>query len=63
VTHEVFNQPPPLVDYDSRPDAALLEAWPGGAPWAVGDLHRLGKLAARRSRSAGPTRPTGTSRA
>ncbi|MFF5077828.1 isovaleryl-CoA dehydrogenase [Actinoplanes sp. NPDC000266] len=46
VTHEVFNQAPPLVDYDVSADAALLAAVAReGAPWAVGDLHRLGKLA------------------
>jgi putative acyl-CoA dehydrogenase len=46
VTHEVFNQPPPLVDYDVSADAALLAGVAReGAPWAVGDLHRLGKLA------------------
>ena len=46
MTHEVFNQPPPLVDYDVSADAALLAAVAReGAPWAVGDLHRLGKLA------------------
>ncbi|MFF5287948.1 acyl-CoA dehydrogenase family protein [Paractinoplanes globisporus] len=45
-THEVFNQPPPLVDYDVSADAALLAGVAReGAPWAVGDLHRLGKLA------------------
>jgi putative acyl-CoA dehydrogenase len=45
-THEVFNQPPPLVDYDVAADAALLAGVAReGAPWAVGDLHRLGKLA------------------
>jgi putative acyl-CoA dehydrogenase len=45
-THEVFNQPPPLVDYDVSADAALLAGTAReGAPWAVGDLHRLGKLA------------------
>jgi putative acyl-CoA dehydrogenase len=45
-THEVFNQPPPLVDHDVSADAALLAgAAREGAPWAVGDLHRLGKLA------------------
>jgi putative acyl-CoA dehydrogenase len=45
-THEVFNQAPPLVDYDVSADAALLAAVAReGAPWAVGDLHRLGKLA------------------
>ncbi|GIM93952.1 acyl-CoA dehydrogenase family protein [Paractinoplanes toevensis] len=46
MTHEVFNQPPPLVDYDVSADAALLAGVAReGAPWAVGDLHRLGKLA------------------
>ncbi len=46
VTHEVFNQAPPLVDYDVAADAALLAAVAReGAPWAVGDLHRLGRLA------------------
>jgi putative acyl-CoA dehydrogenase len=45
-THEVLNQAPPLVDYDVAADAALLAgAAREGAPWAVGDLHRLGKLA------------------
>ena len=46
MTHEVFNQPPPLVDHDVAGDAALLEAVEReGAVWAIGDLHRLGKLA------------------
>ncbi|MGK5681406.1 acyl-CoA dehydrogenase family protein [Actinoplanes sp. URMC 104] len=46
MTHEVFNQPPPLVDVDVAADAALLGALEReGAGWAVGDLHRLGKLA------------------
>ncbi|GAA0498254.1 DNA alkylation response protein [Paractinoplanes deccanensis] len=46
MTHEVFNQAPPLVGYDVAADAALLAAVAReGAPWAVGDLHRLGKLA------------------
>jgi putative acyl-CoA dehydrogenase len=45
-THEVFNQPPPLVDHDVSADAALLAGVAReGAPWAVGDLHRLGQLA------------------
>ena len=45
-THEVFNQAPPLVDYDVSADAALLAGTAReGAPWATGDLHRLGKLA------------------
>src|SRR5689334_812422 len=46
MTHEVFNQAPPLVDYDVAADAGLLGAVAReGAEWAVGDLHRLGKLA------------------
>lgn len=45
-THEVFNQPPLLLDHDVAADAALLEAAEReGAGWAAGDLHRLGKLA------------------
>jgi putative acyl-CoA dehydrogenase len=45
VTHEVFNQPPPLVNYDIAQDAALLAAVEReGAAWAIDDLHRLGKL-------------------
>jgi putative acyl-CoA dehydrogenase len=45
VTHEVFNQPPPLVDYDIAEDAALLDAATReGASWAADDLHRLGQL-------------------
>ena len=46
MTHEVFNQAPPLVDHDVAADAALLAGVAReGAPWAVGDLHRLGRLA------------------
>jgi putative acyl-CoA dehydrogenase len=45
-THEVVNQPPPLVGHDVAADAALLAAVTReGAGWAVDDLHRLGKLA------------------
>jgi putative acyl-CoA dehydrogenase len=45
VTHEVFNQPPPLVDFDIAADAALLDAAAReGAAWAADDLHRLGRL-------------------
>jgi putative acyl-CoA dehydrogenase len=45
-THEVFNQPPPLIGHDVAEDAALLEAVAReGAGRAVDDLHRLGKLA------------------
>jgi putative acyl-CoA dehydrogenase len=45
-THEVTNQPPPLVDYDVADDPALLDALTReGAGWAVTDLHRIGRLA------------------
>jgi putative acyl-CoA dehydrogenase len=45
-THEVVNQAPPLVDHDVAADAALLAGVAReGAGWAVGDLHRLGRLA------------------
>jgi putative acyl-CoA dehydrogenase len=46
MTHEVTNQPPPLVDHDVAQDAALLEGLSReGADWYVEDLHRLGQLA------------------
>ncbi|MCA2218942.1 acyl-CoA dehydrogenase family protein [Jidongwangia harbinensis] len=46
MTHEVLNQPPPLVDHDVAADPALLDAVTReGAGWAVDDLHRLGRLA------------------
>ncbi|RZU48498.1 putative acyl-CoA dehydrogenase [Krasilnikovia cinnamomea] len=45
-THEVLNQPPPLVGHDVAADPALLAAVTReGAGWAVDDLHRLGRLA------------------
>jgi len=46
-THEVFNQPPPLQDYDAfAADRALAEALvQEGAAWAVDELHAFGKLA------------------
>src|SRR4051812_32859331 len=45
-THEVINQPPPLVGHDVADDAALAEAVVReGAGWALDDLHRLGRLA------------------
>ncbi|MDQ1439315.1 MAG: putative acyl-CoA dehydrogenase [Acidimicrobiaceae bacterium] len=46
-THEVLNQPPPLVDYDVfAADAALSEALSReGAAWATGELRSLGTLA------------------
>jgi len=44
-THEVFNQPPPLVDYDLfTGDRALEEAVRReGAEWAAGDLAQFGR--------------------
>ena len=46
-THEVLNQPPPLVDYDVfGGDRALGDAVRReGAEWALDRLHALGKLA------------------
>ncbi|GLW64179.1 acyl-CoA dehydrogenase [Actinomadura rubrobrunea] len=45
-THEVFNQVPPLVDYDVADDPALLEGLEReGAGWAAERLHELGRLA------------------
>lgn len=46
-THEVFNQPPPLEDYDLfGADPVLVDATvAAGAGWATDDLHRLGRLA------------------
>jgi putative acyl-CoA dehydrogenase len=47
VTHEVTNQPPPLVGYDvAAPDAALLEGIRReGAAWDEVGLHALGERA------------------
>ncbi len=44
-THEVLNQPPPLVDYNLfAGDRALGEAvGREGAGWAAGELSALGK--------------------
>src|SRR5215813_3155013 len=46
-THEVFNQPPPLVDYNVfEQDVALVEGVQReGAGWAEGDLSTLGQRA------------------
>jgi putative acyl-CoA dehydrogenase len=45
-THEVFNQVPPLADYDVADDQALLGAVAAqGADWVFGELHELGELA------------------
>ena len=45
-THEVFNQPPPLIDYDVADDPALLDALAREeAGWAAADVRALGQLA------------------
>jgi putative acyl-CoA dehydrogenase len=45
-THEVTNQPPPLVGYDASEDPALLSALHReGAGWAQEEVRRLGRLA------------------
>ncbi|MDX2605401.1 acyl-CoA dehydrogenase family protein [Streptomyces caniscabiei] len=45
-THDVTNQPPPLVPYDASEDAALLEGLRReGAEWAEKDVRRLGTVA------------------
>ena len=45
-THEVTNQPPPLVGHDVAADPALLEGLAReGAGWHEADLHRLGRRA------------------
>jgi putative acyl-CoA dehydrogenase len=45
-THEVTNQPPPLVGHDVAADAALLAGLEReGAGWHAADLHRVGRLA------------------
>jgi putative acyl-CoA dehydrogenase len=45
-THEVTNQPPPLVGYDVAEDGMLLAGLSDeGAGWAAEDLHHLGWLA------------------
>ncbi|MEO5877214.1 MAG: acyl-CoA dehydrogenase family protein [Streptosporangiaceae bacterium] len=46
MTHEVFNQVPPLVGYDTAEDAALLEGLHReGAGWAEEEVRVLGRLA------------------
>ena len=45
-THEVINQPPPLVDWDPAAYPALLESLRReGAGWYESEAHRLGLLA------------------
>ncbi|GLW07691.1 acyl-CoA dehydrogenase [Microtetraspora sp. NBRC 13810] len=46
MTHDVFNQAPPLTGHDVSADAALLDGVRReDADWAAGELHRLGVLA------------------
>jgi putative acyl-CoA dehydrogenase len=46
MTHEVFNQPPPLVDFDVSAHPALLEGLEReGAGWALEEIATLGRLA------------------
>jgi putative acyl-CoA dehydrogenase len=46
VTHEVFNQVPPLVDHDTSDDPALLDGLEReGAGWAAEEVRELGRLA------------------
>jgi putative acyl-CoA dehydrogenase len=46
MTHEVFNQPPPLTGHDVAADDALTAAVAReGAGWALEHLHELGTLA------------------
>jgi putative acyl-CoA dehydrogenase len=45
-THDVTNQPPPLVGHDVAADPVLLAGLEReGAGWHADDLHRLGRLA------------------
>ena len=46
MTHDVFNQVPPLVGHDTAADPVLLEGVEReGAGWAIDELHELGRLA------------------
>src|SRR5688572_3822981 len=46
VTHDVFNQVPPLTGHDVSADAVLTEGLAReGAGWALAELRRLGALA------------------
>src|SRR4051794_1054955 len=43
-THDVINQPPPLVDYDVADDPALLAGLAAfGAGWAVDEVRSFGR--------------------
>jgi putative acyl-CoA dehydrogenase len=49
MTHEVFNQVPPLEGHDLADDPALLDGLEReGAGWAAAELHELGRLAGTR---------------
>ncbi|MDL4821116.1 acyl-CoA dehydrogenase family protein [Actinomadura opuntiae] len=46
MTHEVFNQVPPLAGHDVADDPALLDGLEReGAGWAAAEVHELGRLA------------------
>ncbi|GAA2141166.1 acyl-CoA dehydrogenase family protein [Actinomadura napierensis] len=46
MTHEVFNQVPPLAGHDLADDPALLDGLEReGAGWAAAEVHELGRLA------------------
>ena len=62
-THEVFNQPPPLEDYNPfDADRPLVEALRReGAEWAEDRAREVGAFCGSRQRSAGASRPTRTS--
>ncbi len=46
MTHEVFNQVPPLADYDVADDPALLDGLARErADWVGAEIHELGRLA------------------
>jgi len=49
MTHEVFNQVPPLEGHDLADDPALLDGLEReGAGWAAAEVHELGRLAGTR---------------
>jgi putative acyl-CoA dehydrogenase len=46
MTHDVFNQVPPLTGYDLADDPALLDGlFREGGGWAAEEIHELGRLA------------------
>ncbi|MBO2453100.1 acyl-CoA dehydrogenase family protein [Actinomadura barringtoniae] len=44
VTHEVFNQVPPLIGFDAADEALLEGLEREGAGWAADEVHELGRL-------------------